>query len=208
MKKKGKKFGNAEVTIDMRSKKIKFNYPNKQYNPNLSFFCHYFYNLVGTILGAISGFHIPIKWLNSYGYSIMDINIFFYIIYVTIIVLSLLGGLTLFGYISLFLHKFSKTARDSFPKTNAITKTLLASKRKINLENKISRVHYITGKKLIIFNYGIVLFDYCYIGNNKIRKILTKSIEYNIKQGEEHTEFIVIFLFEKPIKEGILYYKT
>ena len=204
MRKAGKKFSNAETNIDVKKKEVSFRYPNEKYNENLSFFTNGFYIILGLVVGAICGLRLPIMWANKYNYDYFIIDptavtlILFMIIYGV-------GGLILFGYISLFLHKYSKAARDSFPKTNAIA--LFPRQRyKINLEHKISKVHIIEGKKLILFDYSISFFQYCYIGYNKIERIITKSVEHD--KDKEHYDFIIIFLFEKPIKEGYLYYKT
>ena len=205
MKKAGKKFGNAEIDIDIKKKEISFHYPNKNYNENDSFFFHSFYVVLGLIIGLICGSILPKMWLINHGYIMEDLNILYQILAILFLFLCTIGGMVLFGYISLFLHKYSKAARDSFPKTNALIHS--TNEFEINLKHKISNIHKIEGKKLIIFNYDIVYFKYCYIGYNKINKIITKSVDYD-KKKEEHMKFIAIFLFDKPIKEGFLYYRT
>jgi len=206
---KGKKFCNAETCIDLEKKKVRFSYPSKKYNENLCFFFHNFYFSFGLIIGVICWYRLTTMWLASYGYSLDDLRTIFRLVFALSIFLFIVGGGALFGYISLLIHKFSKSARDAYPKTSAINIMKLIPKdksNKINLEHKISKVHYIDGKKLIIFNYDIVLFNYCYIGCNKIKKIITKSVDYNAKN--DHHEFIAIFLFEKKIKDGVLIYNS
>ncbi len=205
MKKAGNRFSNAEIDIDMKKKEVSFSYPSKSYNKNSSFFYHSFYMLVGVITGAICGIILPLMWLSNYGYTTLDMNLEYRLISVLFFALCIYGVMVLFGYISLFLHKYSKVARDSFPKTNAIISP--SKNYEINLKHKISKIHKIEGNKLIIFNYDIVFFKYCYIGYNKIKRIITKSVDYDAKE-KEHNDFIAIFIFEKPIKDGYLYYKT
>ncbi len=205
MKKVGKQFNNAEVNIDLKKKEIKFNYPFKKHNQNKSFFFNSLYVTTGAVIGFIYGSILPYKWIDNYGYDASYMNWIYQIASIFFLVLCVIGGIILLGYISIFIHTHSKTARDSFARTNAIIST--RQKYKINLKHKISNIHKIEGKKLIIFNYDIVFFEYCYIGYNKIRKIITKSVDYDNKK-KEHNNFIAIFTFDKPIKEGYLYYKT
>ncbi len=204
----GKKFSNAETNIDLEKKEVIFRYLSKNYNENLTFFSHSLYIIIGVIIGGISGYRFPHMWANRYGYELIDLNIYAQsFISIPTLFLCIIGGMILFGYISLLIHKYSKTARESFPKTNAFSNR--GKTYEINLKNKISKIHKIEGKKLIIFNYSITYFKYCYIGYNKIKKIITKSvepIEYDSKK--DHCNFIAIFIFKKPIKDGYLYYKT
>jgi len=194
--------GNAEVEIDYVKKKVSFKYPIKKINENLAYFTNIFYVLVGYLFG-VGILIITVKWISLSGYSesLPPLHSLLVALY---IVLCVYGGRILFGYISIFIHKISPTARKAFPKTNAIT-NIFNRKRTIDLSNKYSKNHYIDKNKLILFNYDITYFRFKYEGKNKLLKVNTKSVEKKDRKGE-HYDFIAIFTFKDIIKRGILNY--
>jgi len=214
MKYRGKKYCNAETSIDLENKKVRFFYPLKRYNENLSLFYNASYIIFGAIYGLYVSGQLEIIWLYTNGFYNSEGFIPNYVICkIAFIFLMGIGGMALFGYISLLLHKCSKTARDSYPKTSAIMKNLIhllfGNNRwnELDLKKKYSKYHYITNNKLYLFDYDIVSFRYKYIGDNKIRRIRTKCVDYKHKNKYDPTEFIAIFFFQLPITDGILMYR-
>jgi len=191
--------GNAEVEIDYVNKKVSFKYPIKKINENLAYFTHNFYLTIGFLFGIGMSLIIG-RWLSFSTIKNGLINA----IYSLLLGLYWLGGIILFAYISLFIHKVSPAARKAFPKTNAIL-SLLKVKRKINLSQKYSKRHYVDENKLILFDYDITFFRFKYEGKNKLLKVNTKSVEKKNRKGE-HYDFIAIFTFKDIIKKGILNY--
>lgn len=193
----GKKFSNAETTIDLINKKVDFNYPGKYYNENLCFFKHNFFMLLSALLSLLISLPLTYYFNINSIYNLFFLLFFVLLIYIVCIIIN--------GYYSLLIHKYSKTMRNCFARTNAIF--LNGKKFKIDLSNKYSKKYIIENNKLYILNYSIVKFNYSYIGDNPILKIETKCIEDLKKLTKiDPIEFICIITFKENIKDGILIY--
>jgi hypothetical protein len=202
--KKGEGFSNAEVTIDMKTKKVDFNYPSKnKVSDDFRFFYHSFF----IIVGIVSGWFILVAtdlFLKNHGYE--ELNFLGSIIVLIICLLAFFSCIIMNCYYSLIIHKSSQRMRDYYPKSNALLHNIVYGKNQIDLTKKFSKRHFIEIDKLYIFDYKIDLFDYAYIGDNKISKIETKCVDKN-KSKVDVYDFIAIVTFEKPLVDGYFIYR-
>ena len=99
--------------------------------------------------------------------------------------LSFISGLIILGYTSIIVHNLSKTARIKFPITNAIMKGRPEWKKiQIKEKKQIYSDGYKHDNKFIHWYYDIVKFEYKYIGDNKLKRVYTKSVEPEGTKGE------------------------
>ena len=193
---------NCEIEIDYIAKTVSFKVRSRE-KQNLNYFYHNFYFIVGILFGIILIIEILFKFkdfINTIVFLDWGIRIFYNIGLPTFIILIVAGSTVLFGYISLAIHKFSKTAREAYPKTNAILE-FLKEKKKIDLRDKESKYHIIHKNKLTILSTSVVSFKYCYIGYNKITKL--KSYFPNKK----HLDMRTLITFRKPIVDGLFIWR-
>jgi len=200
----GKYAGNAEVDIDVPHKKVTFNYPYGYVNEDLAYFTHTFYLLLGSGFGYC--FFIVTAPFNRHFMTGVPLQAQLLILGFMFL-LEQVFWLIVFGYISLILHKCSKTARVAFSKTNAIPFYLKPSK-KLDLSKPYGKKYYIHDNKLILWDYSIAYFEYLYEGSNTLLRFYTKSVEDKPHLDRRiHYKFIAFFEFADPLVSGYMTYK-
>ncbi|NIQ15383.1 MAG: hypothetical protein GTO02_13605 [Candidatus Dadabacteria bacterium] len=200
IKKQSKTNSNVEVDIDIKTKEIKFNNPNKEPNTNFCYFINTSFILFFMILTPA----IVVQW--SYANPYYSQSSFLYQLLTALYAIAwvYLGSPALGGYISIFLHKRSKWLRKMQPYTAGLA-YIPRRKKEIDLSQKYSKKHYIDNNQLILMDYKIMSFKYKYEGEIDLLRITTHSVEPEGHKGE-HYKFVAIFTFAEKIRNGTLTY--
>lgn len=219
---------NAETKIDYENKKIEFEYPvlkgknekEKKWRINYAYYNDNRGMVFYLIIKAILYFAIcltPMYFvpeLSNARYVDQE-KVMIYIIW--LLIFTMFAWMWLWGMIQLTLNTFWKRYRENYPKAqaNSIFRRMMYKKReyqdkeydltKDENETLIKECIIVKGNQIFILDYDVVSFNYKYIGENKLIKVETKSIE-NEDHKREHGNFICMMTFKKPVTEGTLKY--
>jgi hypothetical protein len=190
---------NCEVDIDWQTRDVKFTYPQQgleqltaqelQHKKDMAYFAHAFAQVFG-VLFAFINWILVLKFTDSFlsinGIAFTAVYYHLYKSYMLmlpftvfmtygILVINVLGFLTLFGWLSVLLHRNNAWLRREFPNTNALLRRLVHRRTTIDLSKPFGKNWIRRGHEIIIPNVSavIVSLEIPESMDEKIRRIYT-----------------------------------
>lgn len=174
---------NAEVDIDWQTRDVKFRYPQAgldnlteaelQHKRDMAYFAHAFVPILAGIAAVINWglvLRVTDSMLSIDGIAFTAVYYHLYEFYPAltlfaalttygVLALNFMAFLTLFGWVSVALHRSSKRLRDEFPSTNALLKRLFMKKATIDLSQPFGKGWYRLGDTIIMPKVSSVLVE-------------------------------------------------
>lgn len=221
---------NCGVDIDWQTRDVKFNYPQKELHEemevqvlfhkiNMAYFAHAFVPVLAVIATGINGFmllHQTNSIFSPQGMAFFAVYYHLYQFYPTMVLFLIImtygwlffqvfGFMTLFGWLSVLLHRTIKPLSNNFAVTNSWLKQPFMRKTTIDLSQKFGKNWVRRGSEIIIPNVSPVVCELTIPVSldRSVRRIYTicTQVKPTILAGKF---WMIIVLMNSDVNEGVI----